>query len=282
MIDSTAIAARFDALTPFLDERERRLLAASEAQAAGRGGVAAVSRATGIARSTIGRGLADLRAGVTQLGNRVRRAGGGGKPAIETQPGLLEALNELVQSSIRGDPEAALLWVSKSQRRLSAALAEQGFIAGQKLVGRLLRRLGFSLQANSKTREGASHPDRNAQFEHINAEVKAFQAAGEPAISVEPERTHVRRASHHGVSREPGPPRPPSIAFAHCGAVSASARRVTRPGTPTYHNAQRAALDLPPCKPLGRSFASDPPRLKTQTAPRPPKRPANQLPFRSR
>ena len=152
MIDSIAIAARFDALSPFLDERERRLFAASEARAVGRGGVAAVSRATGIARSTIGRGLADLRAGAEQLGDRVRRAGGGGKPAIETQPGLLEALNELVQSSIRGDPEAALLWVSKSQRRLSAALAERGFTAGQKLVGRLLRRLGFSLQANSKTR----------------------------------------------------------------------------------------------------------------------------------
>ena len=185
MIDSAAITARFDALAPFLDERERRLLAASEARAAGRGGVAAVSQATGIARSTIGRGLADLRAGAVQLGDRVRRAGGGGKPAIETQPGLLEALNELVQSSIRGDPEAALLWVSKSQRHLSAALAERGFTAGQKLVGRLLRRLGFSLQANSKTREGASHPDRNAQFEHINAQVTAFQAAGEPAISVD-------------------------------------------------------------------------------------------------
>jgi hypothetical protein len=91
----------------------------------------------------------------------------------------------LVQSSIRGDPEAALLWVSKSQRHLSAALTERGFTAGQKLVGRLLDRLGFSLQANSKTREGASHPDRNAQFEHINAEVEAFQAAGEPAISVD-------------------------------------------------------------------------------------------------
>ena len=90
-----------------------------------------------------------------------------------------------MQSSIRGDPEAALLWVSKSQRHLSAALAELGFTAGQKLVGRLLRRLGFSLQANSKTREGASHPDRNAQFEHINAHVAAFQAAGEPAISVD-------------------------------------------------------------------------------------------------
>src|SRR5215472_1128047 len=97
MIDCTAIAARFDALSPFLDERERRLLAASEARAVGRGGVAAVSRATGIARSTIGRGLADLRAGPVQLGDRVRRVGGGGKPAIETQPGLLEALNELAE-----------------------------------------------------------------------------------------------------------------------------------------------------------------------------------------
>ena len=185
MIDTAPITARFDALSPFLDERERRLLAASEARAAGRGGVAAVSRATGIARSTIGRGLADLRAGAVRLGDRVRRAGGGDKSAIETQPGLLEALNTLVQSAIRGDPEAALLWVSKSQRHLSAALAELGFTAGQKLVGRLLRRLGFSLQANSKTREGASHPDRNAQFEHINAHVAAFQAAGEPAISVD-------------------------------------------------------------------------------------------------
>ena len=185
MIDSAAITARFGALSPFLDERERRLLAASEARAAGRGGVAAVSRATGIARSTIGRGLADLRAGAVQLGDRVRRVGGGGNPAIETQPGLLAALSELVQSSIRGDPEAALLWVSKSQRHLSAALAALGLTAGQKLVGRLLHRLGFSLQANSKTREGASHPDRNAQFEHINAHVAAFQVAGEPAISVD-------------------------------------------------------------------------------------------------
>ena len=115
---------------------------------------------------------------------RVRRRGGGGKPATETQPGLLEALDDLVQSPIRGDPEAPLLWVSKSQRHLSAALAERGFTAGQKLVGRLPKRLGFSLQANAKTHEGASHPDRNAQFEHINTEVKAFQAAGQPVISV--------------------------------------------------------------------------------------------------
>jgi Rhodopirellula transposase DDE domain len=185
VIDASAIKARFEALAPYLDERGRRLFAASEARAAGRGGVTAVSDATGVARSTIGRGLSDLRMGVQQFGNRVRRVGGGGKPAIETQPGLLAALNELLQSSIRGDPEAALLWVSKSQRHLSAALAEKGFTVGQKLVGRLLRHLGFSLQANAKTREGTSHPDRNDQFEHINAQVMAFQAAGEPAISVD-------------------------------------------------------------------------------------------------
>ena len=185
MIDIAAIKARFEALAPILDERGRRLFAASEARTAGRGGVVAVSRATGIARSTIGRGLADLRSGGVMFSQRVRRPGGGGKPATKTQPGLLAALNELVEPSIRGDPEAALRWVSKSQRRLSAALAERGFTAGQKLVGRLLKRLGFSLQANAKTREGTSHPDRNAQFEHINAEVKAFQAAGEPVISVD-------------------------------------------------------------------------------------------------
>ncbi len=113
------------------------------------------------------------------------RKGGGQKPATETQPGILEALNDLVEPSIRGDPEAPLRWVSLSQRHLSAALAARGFIAGQKLVGRLLKRLNFSLQANCKTREGANHPDRNAQFEHINAEVKAFQAAGQPVISVD-------------------------------------------------------------------------------------------------
>jgi hypothetical protein len=185
MIDQDAIRARYNALGPFLNERDRRLFAASEARAAGRGGIAAVSRTTGIARSTIGRGLADLLSGAVRCSERVRRRGGGQKPAIEIQPGILEALNELVEPSIRGDPEAALRWVSLSQRHLSAALAKRGFIAGQKLVGRLLKRLNFSLQANCKTREGANHPDRNAQFEHINAKVKAFQAAGQPVISVD-------------------------------------------------------------------------------------------------
>ena len=185
MIDTVAIRARFDALAPFLGERDRRLFAASEAQAAGRGGVRAVCEATGLARSTIGRGLAELRGGKDQIAGRVRRPGGGRKPKTDTEPGLLAALAELVQSAIRGDPEAALLWVSKSQRQLAHALSQRGFSASQKLVGRLLRRLGFSLQANRKTREGSSHPDRDAQFEYINALVMAFQGDGQPAISVD-------------------------------------------------------------------------------------------------
>ena len=123
MIDVAAIKARFDMLSPILDERGRRLFAATEARAAGQGGILAVHQATGIARSTIGRGLAELRRGDGRLEGRVRRQGAGRKTATETQPGLLAALDELVQSSIRGDPEAALRWVSKSQRRLSAALA---------------------------------------------------------------------------------------------------------------------------------------------------------------
>jgi Rhodopirellula transposase DDE domain len=185
MIDTDAIKARFERLAPYLDERARRLFAANEALTAGWGGVTAVSQATGVARSTIGRGLAELRSDNAQLTGRIRRPGGGSKAKIETEPGLLDALEELVQSAIRGDPEAALRWISRSQRRLVRGLAERGFTASQKLVGRLLRRLGFSLQGNRKTREGASHPDRDRQFENINDKIKQFQSTGQPAISVD-------------------------------------------------------------------------------------------------
>src|ERR1035437_6917106 len=185
MIDTDAIKARFARLAPYLDERARRLFAANEALTAGWGGVTAVSQATGVARSTIGRGLVELRSDNAQLPGRIRRPGGGGKAKTETEPGLLDALEELVESAIRGDPEAALRWVSRSQRRLVRALAERGFTASQKLVGRLLRRLGFSLQGNRKTREGTSHPDRDRQFENINDKIKQFQSTGQPAISVD-------------------------------------------------------------------------------------------------
>lgn len=186
VIDTVAIQARYHRMSPHLNERGLRLFAANEAAAAGRGGIAAVSAITGIARSTIGRGLKELLAQETALpGKRVRRTGGGRKASVEKQPGLIEALTELIQSALRGDPEAALLWVSKSQEHLSKALAEKGYHVGRKVVGRLLRDMGFIPQANAKTREGGWHPDRNAQFEHINALVKAFHAEGQPAISVD-------------------------------------------------------------------------------------------------
>jgi hypothetical protein len=186
VIDAVAIRTRYDAVSPNLDEKGLRLFAASEALAAGRGGIAVVSKVTGIARSTLGRGLKELTAQEkAPPQNRVRRTGGGRKAAVVKQPGLVEALLKIIESAIRGDPEAALLWVSKSQRNLAAILAEQGYKISHKIVGRLLKDMGFSLQANAKIREGGSHPDRNAQFEKINALVNEFQAAGQPAISVD-------------------------------------------------------------------------------------------------
>src|SRR5713101_7499073 len=185
MVDVGSIRARYEQLVAFLDERGRRLFAATEAVSVGVGGVTAVSRATGIARSTINRGIAELKAGCHEIGGRVRRAGGGRKRAVERQPGLLAALEALIEHAIRGDPEAPLRWVSRSQRNIAEALRHQGFAVSQKLVGLLLRELEYSCQANRKTREGTSHPDRHAQFEHINATVKTAIASGAPAISVD-------------------------------------------------------------------------------------------------
>jgi len=177
---------RYEAVAGHLDERGLRLFAASEARAAGRGGIAAVSRVTGIARSTIGRGLKDLdREAAEWPYGHIRRSGGGRKAATVTQPGLRETLLRLVASATRGDPQAALLWVSRSQRHLAAALAEQGYRVSANLVGRLLKDLGFSLQANAKTREGGQHPDRDAQFQHINDAIERFRRGRQPAISVD-------------------------------------------------------------------------------------------------
>jgi hypothetical protein len=185
MIDVDAIRARYEQMAPFLDERGRRLFVASEALSRGHGGVTAVAAATRMARSTINRGMAELKAGHDDLGGAIRRPGGGRKRAVETQPGLLAALEALIEDAIRGEPEAPLRWVSRSQRNIAEALRRQGFEVSQKLVGRLLRALEYSCQANRKTREGSSHPDRNAQFAYINATVKTAITAGEPAISVD-------------------------------------------------------------------------------------------------
>ncbi len=179
------VRVRFERMKPFLDERGRRLFAANEAMSLGRGGIEMVSVATGIARSTIWRGMAELRSGRNEIDGAIRRPGAGRKPEEERQPGLLAALERLIDGAIRGDPETPLRWVSRSQRHLAEALRGEGFEVSQKLVGSLLKKLNYSCQANRKTREGSNHPDRNAQFEHINATVKAAMDAGEPAISVD-------------------------------------------------------------------------------------------------
>jgi len=185
MIDIEPIRRRYLAAAPFLNERGRRVLAAAEAKVAGAGGISAVAKATGVARSTIRRGLADVAVGVANIPGRVRRPGGGRRSAERSQPGLLKALEGLVDGAIRGDPESPLRWVSRSQRRLSRELAARGFRASQRTVARLLRGLGFSLQANRKTREGGVHPDRDEQFQTINRLILSHQADGQPAISVD-------------------------------------------------------------------------------------------------
>src|SRR3954447_7666838 len=144
MIDVDAMRARYEQMAPFLDERGRRLFVAGEALSLGPGGLTAGSAATGMARSTINRGLAELKAGHADLDGAIRRPGGGRKRAVETQPGLLAALEALIEDAIRGDPEAPLRWVSRSQRNIAEALRRQGFEVSQKLVGRLLRDLKYS------------------------------------------------------------------------------------------------------------------------------------------
>jgi transposase len=186
MIDRAAIRSRYEAVAAHLDERGLRLFAAGEARAAGWGGVSAVAAVTGMSRTTIDAGLKELEQQEKAApSGRARRTGGGRKKATEKQPGLLKALQEIIESAIRGDPETDLLWVSMSQRHLVKALQARGFKVAQRTVGSLLKDLGYSLQANAKTKEGSNHPDRNAQFEHINALVKKFRDDGQPAISVD-------------------------------------------------------------------------------------------------
>ena len=188
VIDAAALAGvkqRYAALSPRLDERRRRLMVAAEAIALGPRSVAAVERVTGVARSTIIRGIRELREPEPIAETRVRRPGAGRKRAVDKDRTLLADLEALVEPGSRGDPESALRWTSKSLRRLAAELNEMGHAIGPSLVHRLLRQLGYSLQANRKTLEGSSHPDRNAQFEHITAVSNQHLRTAQPVISVD-------------------------------------------------------------------------------------------------
>ena len=184
MVDVSAIGDRFAAVRCSLNERGRRLFAAAEARTAGYGGISASARATGVARSTIGRGLKDLDAPGTLCGV-IRRPGSGRHALTVTDPTLLEDLRRLLEAATMGDPMRPLLWVSKSHAKLAAALCAMGHQIAKSSIPKLLSILNYRRQVNRKTLEGSRNPDRDAQFEHINAAVIATQAAGQPVISID-------------------------------------------------------------------------------------------------
>jgi Rhodopirellula transposase DDE domain len=185
MDDESGLHTRFKMLAPFLNERTRRLFTAAEAAALGRGGTATVARATGVSRRAIAAGLAELHTPKAASTHGVRRPGGGRKRTVQTDRTLQDDLERLIDPVTRGDPESPLRWTCKSVRKLAEELRRLGHATSHRMVAELLHDLGYSLQANRKTLEGTSHPDRDAQFAYINAKVQAALQAGEPVISVD-------------------------------------------------------------------------------------------------
>jgi hypothetical protein len=185
-IDEQVLAAKFAAILPHLDERQRRLVLAAEARSLGHGGISLVARAAGVSRVTITAGVEQLEAGVDPMPGRARGAGGGRKPLTEMDPELLDALDALVEPETRGDPMSRLRWTTKSTRNLAEELRRQGHTVSHHSVGRLLAGpLEYSLQGNAKTVEGKQHPDRDRQFHYINEQVTTSLTNGQPVISVD-------------------------------------------------------------------------------------------------
>lgn len=185
MDGEAGIKQRFELLLPFLDERSRRLVAAAEASAAGRGGNTLVARLTGVSRRAITAGSRELAHPDLALRGRIRREGGGRKRTVDTDPTLREDLERLVEPETRGDPESPLRCTCLSVRQLASALQAMGHQTSHRMVAELLHDLDYSLQGNRKTLEGSSHPDRDAQFRHLNERVKEYQAQNDPVISVD-------------------------------------------------------------------------------------------------
>ena len=185
MDELAGVRDRFRTLEGVLDERSRRLLAAAESKTWGRGGISAVSQATGMSRQVIRQGLQELSDPAVPASGRIRRPGGGRKKAKQKDPTLLADLEKLVEPTTRGHPESCLRWTCKSVRKLAEELQRLGHQVSYPVVAELLHELDYSLQANRKTKEGNSHPDRNAQFEYIDHKVQAYQALRQPVISVD-------------------------------------------------------------------------------------------------
>lgn len=180
------VREKFLALEPFLNERMKRVWAAAEAKALGRGGKAVISAATRLSRTTIYRGLEEIeQSRLDQPASQLRAKGGGRKRMVDQAPGLLDQLQSLISDSTRGDPESPLLWTCKSTRQLSDALSRYGYKVGRQKVSELLAELGYSLQGNRKTKEGSTHPDRDKQFRYLNRRVRSFQSQCQPVISVD-------------------------------------------------------------------------------------------------
>lgn len=184
MIGEYDLQAKYAAIFPLLDEQQCRMIAAADALCLGHGGVSRVARASGLSRTTIHRGIAELDES-REPGRRIRQVGGGRKGVVDRDPTLLQALEALVDPLTRGDPMSPLRWTCKSTRQLAAALRQQGYTISHPTVASLLHELGYSLQANVKTLEGTSHPDRDQQFRYINTQVKRYIQRKRPVISVD-------------------------------------------------------------------------------------------------
>ena len=225
MIDVLALRRKLEPLLATVDERTRRLLAGAEAKSLGRGGISAVARATGMSRMTIRQGIAELETGASPGAGRIRRPGGGRKREVERDPELLTALTRLVEPVTRGDPESALRWTALSTRKLARVLQGSGHETSHRMVAALLHEMGYSLQANRKTREGTAHPDRDAQFQYINRCVTAQMAAGQPTISVDTKKKELvgdfKNGGHEWRPRgEPEPVRVHDFMIEELGKVS--------------------------------------------------------------
>ncbi len=214
MAAQSPLERKYAQLDPYLNERQRRLVAAADAQLLGRGGISRVSAASGLSRTTIHRGLRELR-GDRIADERVREAGGGRKQIKQQQPAVLKELEQLVSPTTRGDPMSPLRWTCKSTSKLAAELRRKGYPISARTVARLLERdLDYSLQANRKTKEGSSHPDRNAQFEYIAEQTQAFQQRGQPVISVDTKKKELV-GQFKNAGREWQPKRSPEAVQTH-------------------------------------------------------------------
>jgi hypothetical protein len=208
------LKAKFESVWPLLDERTRRIMAASEAKALGYGGVSLVSRACGLSRKAIAKGIHEIQDGIAPGEGRIRRSGAGRKPITMTDPKLVTALEELIDAQTLGDPESPLRWICMSTRAIANQLGRQKHPVSHTKTAQLLHELDYSLQGNRKTEEGKDHPDRDAQFRHINAAVKKYMRQSLPVISVDTKKKELI-GNYHNAGKQWLPAKQPKKVQGH-------------------------------------------------------------------